>query len=89
MDLSIQLQVMTISFIYGILFSYLLKLQHKFLFESSKFYKILVTFLFVFDNCLLYFLILKTINNAIFHIYFLFMIIIGYLLGNYLLKNKK
>lgn len=89
MELSVQLQVLTVSFVYGILFAYLLKTQYKFLFESGKFYKILVTLLFVFDNCLLYFLILRTINNGVFHIYFLFMIVGGVLLGNYLLKKKK
>lgn len=88
MDLVVQLQVLTVSFAYGILFSYLLKMQYKFLFESKLFYKILITLLFIFDNCLLYFLILKTINNGIFHIYFLFSFILGYLFGNYLTKKK-
>lgn len=89
MDLSIQLQVLTVSFVYGILFSYLLKIQYKFLFESKPFYKILITILFVFDNCLLYFLVLKTINYGIFHSYFLFMLVIGYLFGNYLLRKDR
>lgn len=88
MELSIQLQVLIVSFVYGILFSYLLKFQYKFLFDSKLFYKILITLLFVFDNCLLYFLILRTINNGIFHIYFLFSLIIGYLFGNYLVNKK-
>ena len=88
MELSVQLQVLTVSFVYGILFSYLIKMQYKFLFDSKRFYKILVTFLFVFDNCLLYFLILRKINNGVFHIYFLFMLIIGYLFGYYLINKK-
>ena len=88
MELSIQLQVLTVSFVYGILFSYLLKLQYKFLFESTKFYKILITFLFVFDNCLLYFLILRAINNGIFHIYFLLVLILGFFVGNNFIRKK-
>lgn len=88
MILSIQLQVLTISFIYGILFSYLLKLQYRFLFNGKLLYKIFTNFLFIFDNCLLYFMILKIINNGMFHIYFLFLLILGYIFGNYLLKNK-
>jgi len=88
MDLSVQLQVLTVSFVYGILFSYLIKFQYKFLFNSKLFYKILITLLFVFDNCLLYFLILKRINNGVFHIYFLFMLVIGYLFGYYLVNRK-
>lgn len=89
MELSIQLQVLTVSFVYGIFFSYLLKMQYKFLFESKLFYKIVLTVFFVFDNCLLYFLILKLINHGIFHPYFLLLLIIGYLFGNRLVKKKK
>lgn len=89
MELGVQLQVLIVSFVYGVLFSYLLKLHYKFLFEGKLFYKILITLLFVFDNCLLYFLILKSINNGIFHIYFLFLLILGYLFGNYLIKKTK
>lgn len=89
MELAIQLQVLTVSFAYGILFSYFLKMQYKFLFESKFFYKILITILFVFDNCLLYFLILKMINHGIFHPYFLLILVVGYVFGNYLLKKRK
>lgn len=89
MELSIQLQALTVSFVYGILFSYLIKIQYRYLFESKLYYKILITTLFVFDNCLLYFLILRMINNAMFHIYFLLLIILGYLFGVKLLKTRK
>lgn len=88
MILSIQLQVLIVSFIYGILFSYLLKLQYQFLFETKFLYKLVVTVLFVLDNCLLYFIILKTINHGMFHPYFLFSLILGFLLGNYLISKK-
>ena len=89
MELSIQLQALTVSFVYGILFSYLIKIQYRYLFESKLYYKILITTLFIFDNCLLYFLILRMINNAMFHIYFLLFIILGYLFGVKLLKTRK
>jgi len=88
MELGVQLQVLIFSFVYGVLFAYLLRLNYKFLFESKLFYKIIITVLFVFDNCLLYFLILRTINNGVFHIYFLILIVLGYLLGNYLIIKK-
>ncbi len=88
MELSIQLQSLIASFVYGMLVSYLIKLQYKFLFNGRIFYKIIITTLFIFDNCLLYFLLLRTINDGIFHIYFLFMLIIGYLFGNYLVDKK-
>ncbi len=88
MDLTIQLQVLTVSFVYGILFSYLFKIQYHYFFLGKRFYRILITFFFIMDNCFLYFLILRTINHGIFHIYFLFLLIIGFLFGNYLLKKK-
>ena len=88
MDLAIQLQVLVVSFLYGILFSYLLKIQYRFFFEGKRFYRIVITFFFIIDNCFLYFLILRMINHGIFHIYFLFLMILGFLLGNYLLKKK-
>lgn len=89
MELSVQLQVLTVSFVYGMLISYLLNIQYNFLFESKSFYKILVTTLFVFDIVLLYFLIIRIIDNGIFHIYFLFLLIIGFIFGNYLVKKNK
>jgi hypothetical protein len=89
MDLTIQLQVLTVSFVYGILFSYLLKLEYRYLFESKFLYKLFLTVLFIFDNYLLYFIILKAINNGMFHIYFLFLLILGFLFGNYLVNRKK
>lgn len=89
MDLIVQLQVIIVSFIYGILLSYLIKLQYKYLFESKLVYKILITILFVFDNCLLYFLLLRLINNGIFHIYFSFVLVLGFIFGNYLVNKKR
>lgn len=89
MELSVQLQVLTVSFVYGILFSYLIKMQYRFLFESKLFYKVIITLLFIFDNSLLYFLILRTINHGTFHIYFFFLLVLGYLFGHYLVNKKK
>ena len=89
MELSLQLQLLTVSFVYGILISYLIMIQKYYLFETKSFYKILVTTLFVFDLMLLYFLIIRTIDNGIFHIYFLFLLIIGFIFGNYLVNKNK
>lgn len=89
MELSIQLKILIVSFLYGIIISYILKSEYKYFFESKLWYKILLTGLFMFDNVLVYFLILKFINNGIFHIYFLFLIIAGFIFGNYLIGNSK
>ena len=87
MVLNLQIKALIVSFIYGIIISYLIKLQYKYLFPKKYILQIIVDMLFVFDIFLLYFLILKYINNGAFHIYFLFIIIIGYVLG-YKLINR-
>lgn len=95
MDLFVQIKILIISFVYGIIISYILKLQYKYFFESKLWYKSLLTVFFVFDIVLIYFYILKAINNGMFHIYFLISIISGYILGKKLLvwhifcKEKK
>ena len=88
MALLLQLKVFTISFVYGIILAYLIKLQYRYIFDKNKIRRIIVDSLFVFDNVLVYFLILKYINNGIFHIYFLFLIILGFILGYYLIRKK-
>lgn len=87
MVLNLQIKALIVSFIYGIIISYLIKLQYKYLFPGKYILQIVVDMLFVFDIFLLYFLILKYINNGAFHIYFLFIIIFGYVLG-YKLINR-
>ena len=87
MELSIQLKVLIVSFVYGILLAYILKLQYKYFFNSKLWYRLLLTFFFTFDVVILYFLILRFINNGIFHIYFIFLIIIGFIFGLKLINN--
>ena len=81
MELSVQIKILIISFVYGILLSYILKFQYKYFFESKLWYKVLLTIFFVFDIVLLYFYILRAINNGIFHLYFIFLIILGFVFG--------
>ena len=85
MLLSIQLQVLIISFIYGILFSYLLKIFYRYLFRGKLFYRIIFIIFFIFSSYSLYFLILLKINNGIFHVYFFMLLVGGFLFGNKLI----
>ena len=87
MDLSIQLKVLIVSFTYGIMLAYIIRGQYKYFFNAKLWYKLILNSLFVFDIVVLYFLVLKTINHGIFHIYFLFLIILGFLLGNKLMDS--
>lgn len=77
--MSLRLQILTLSysFSYGIFFSFLLTINYKLIYNNKKYIKYLATILFVLINVLIYFLLLKKINNAIIHPYFLFVFILG------------
>ena len=87
MILKVQILSLLYSFIYGLVFYYLMKLNKTNLYNNK--FSFFIDLLFVVDNVLLYFLILKKINAGIFHIYFSVMIILGYLLGYYIDKKKQ
>ena len=86
MDLIIQIQSLLVSLVFGICFSYLVRMQYKYLFESKLYIRISLTFLLVLDCFLLYFLVLRIINDGIFNNYFGIMLVIGYILGYKLIK---
>ena len=88
MRLGIQIKTLIVSFMYGIFISYMIKINYKYLFAKKKILKIIVSTLFILDVFLGYFLILKITNNGIFHLYFLIVGLIGYVLGYNLIKSK-
>lgn len=87
MDLKTQILSFFFSFSYGIIVGYLYNLFHAFLYLSKAYHKVFINILFSLDVFLIYFLLLKKINNGIIHIYFLIVMIIGFIL--ILNKQKK
>lgn len=87
MILRIQIFSLLYSFFYGIVFYILLEINHKILYNGKLFYRIIISFLFVIVNSLLYFLFLIKINNGILHIYFFFSMFTGYLLSFVIYRN--
>lgn len=79
MNLTIQLNLLTFSFFYGIFISLLINLNYKLLYNEKKLIKVLSTIIFVIINVLLYFIILLKINNGILHFYSLLTIILGFI----------
>ena len=77
MILEIQIKTLIFSFLFGIYFSYMIRINYKYIFSLKKIYRILGTILLVSVNVLLYFIILLKINNGLIHIYSLFMIVFG------------
>lgn len=92
--MNIKLQIITLifSFFYGVFFSFFLSLNYKVIYNDKKVFKIISSLFFVIVCVLLYFIILRKINNGIFHIYEILMIILGVIIENLIvgfIANKK
>ena len=82
MDLNLQIISLLFSYFFGILFSFLLNLNYKIIYQKNKLYRIITTLLFVLLCTLVYFIVLKKINEGIIHPYFFLMIILGFFTVN-------
>jgi len=78
MNLKIQIISFLFSFLYGVFFSFLFNLHYQFLFYRNKIIQVIITLLFLLDMALLYFLVLQMINNGIVHVYFYFLLFLGF-----------
>ena len=93
-DLNIQIKLIIFSFIFGFFFSILLEIFNKKTVKCKKSVKIILSFLVVFLSTLVYFEGINKISNAIFHIYSIITIILGFISYDLLIrlianKNKK
>lgn len=84
MRLKLQIITLLFSFLFGIYFSFMIDISKKIILNKNKFIKIIFSFLIVFLNALLYFLILLKLNNAIIHPHFLIVFIVGFFVENYI-----
>ena len=87
MNLKIQIFSLLFSFFYGILFSFLVNINYKYLFFKKKWVQVVITFLFLIDMALLYFLVLKIVNGGRIQLYFYLMIFIGFYISFPILKK--
>ncbi len=78
MNLVLQVTALVFSFIYGVLLSFLYNLNYNILFYKNRIVKIIFNTIFIFDLVLIYFLIMRKINNAIIHPYFYLFICLGF-----------
>ena len=93
-DLSTQLKLIIFSFIFGFLFSLLLEMLNNKIKKCSVFIEILTSFVFIVIMTFIYFIGIEKISNAIFHIYSILSIILGFITYNLILcmianNNKK
>lgn len=88
MNLIIQIKSLTFSFLYGVFFSIFFRINSKYLYYEKKFIRIIISFLFSIDMSILYFIILKEINFGVIHPYFIGMIVLGFIITNFIIKHK-
>ena len=92
-DLTLQFKLIFFSFIFGFMFSALLEEFNKIIKKSSTIIEIIFSFLFIIFMTIIYFLGIQKIGNAIFHIYSVLSIVLGFFLYDIILKlianNKK
>lgn len=77
MILILQIKSLLFSFIYGIFFCFTFYINKEILTPKNKIIRIITNILFILDHTLIYFILLKIINNSILHIYMFLMFILG------------
>ena len=89
MNLKEQVLTIVISIIYGSLSYFVFKLNKKVLFNKNVIKTFISNFIFTIDLVLIYFLLLKKINNGILSYYSYICIIIGILFSKCIFNPKK
>ena len=82
MNLELQIQSIIVSTIYGMFISLLYNLFYKVLFPKNKIIKLFTNLLFNISISIMFFCIMYLINKGIIHIYFIFLTVIGFIIGN-------
>ena len=81
MKIEVQLICFFISFLYGILINFSMRVHRKLLKKTYWVSKVFIYLLATFIMVIMYVDVLFFINNGNFHIYFMFMIIFGFFVG--------
>ena len=80
MHITIKIKTLLFSFLFGFFFSFFLTFFYRFLYSKKKLLQIIASFLLVISATFVYFILLKKINYAVFHVYEIFCLIAGYIL---------
>ena len=86
-DLNLQFRLIIFSFIFGFMFSCALDIFNKKIKKFSTTVEIILSFIFVFIMTIIYFIGIEKIGNAIFHIYSIISIVIGFVLYDIIIKT--
>ena len=94
MNVFLQIKTLFVSFLFGFFFSFFIGFFYRFLYNKRIWLQIITSLFLTLSAIICYFLLLKRINNAVFHVYEIFCLIIGYALetlisGKIAKKNKR
>ena len=83
--MTLKLQVITLlfSFLFGFIFNLIITLLYKLIYNRNIIIQILSTLIITLSTTFAYFIMLKKINEAIIHPYFLLLFILGFVIFNY------
>jgi len=81
MELTVQVKSLLFSFIFGIIYSFIILLSNKLIYHKKMSIKFFVSAFVTLGSSIAYFFTLKTINEGIIHPYFMLSLIIGYYLS--------
>ena len=85
-DLGIQIKLITFSFIFGFFFSIFIEILNKKTYKCKSYVKLFLSFISIFICTFIYFEGIEKIGNAIFHIYSIVSIIVGFIFYDVLVK---
>ncbi len=93
MDAKTQIIVLSFSFLFGFITYYLNVINYKIINNQKKIYRSIISIMFSYNLVLIYLIILYKLNNGNFHIYFFFLLILGffsaYQMSKKFFKSKK
>lgn len=93
-NLNIQIKLIFFSFSFGFFFSAFFELYNYIISNKKELFKIISSIFFVGISSVIYFVGIQKISNAIFHIYSIISVVLGYIVYDIIIKiiannNKK
>ena len=87
MNSNIQIISFIVSFIYGVIFYFVTKINFHLIKDLKLYLKHILTFIYTLDMAIIYIIILYHINKGYFHIYFIMLVFLGFIMG-YIIDKK-
>ena len=85
-ELDIQIKLIIFSFVFGFIFSRILEIFNKFTLKYNNILKFVLSFILISFSTFIYFVGIDKIGYAIFHIYSLLSIVLGFIFYDFLNK---